>query len=119
MLSAGGVPPVANPIGGPPSDGAIDPIAALEQRAATLLQRTVQAAAVARDAAADAADINSAHATIVAQHRKMFCSACFWHQSRCHAHHRFIPFTGKIEDVQVRQVRQTLQLHNRSPHQLG
>ncbi len=77
MLSAGGVPPVPNPIGAPPSDGAIGPIAALEQRAATLLQRAIQAAAVARDAAADAADINSAHATIVAQHCKMFLARAF------------------------------------------
>ncbi len=72
MSSAGGVPPVPNPIGGPPSNRAIGPIVALKQRAATLLQHAIQAAAVARDAAADAADINNAHATIVAQHRKMF-----------------------------------------------
>jgi hypothetical protein len=71
------VPPVPNPIGGPPSDRAIGPIAALKQRAATLLQRAIQAAAVARDAAADAADINKAHATIVAQHRKMFLARAF------------------------------------------
>ncbi len=72
MLSAGGVPPVPNPIGGTPSNGAIGPIAALEQCAATLSRCAIQAAAVARDAVADAADINNAHATIVAQHRKMF-----------------------------------------------
>jgi hypothetical protein len=77
MLSAGGVPPVPNPIRGPPSNGAIGPIAALEQCAAALLQRAIQAAAVARDAAADAADINNAHATIVAQHRKMFLARAF------------------------------------------
>jgi hypothetical protein len=77
MLSTGGVPPVSNPIGGPPSDGAIGPIAALEQRAATHLQRAIQAAAVARDAAADAADINNAHAPIVSQHRKMFLARAF------------------------------------------
>ncbi len=77
MLSAGGVPPVPNPIGGSPGNGAIGPIAALKQRAATLLQRTIQAAAVARDAAADATDINNAHATIVAQHRKMFLARAF------------------------------------------
>jgi hypothetical protein len=50
----------------------IGPIAALEQRAATLSQCVIQAAAVARDVAADAADIDTAHANIVAQHRKMF-----------------------------------------------
>jgi hypothetical protein len=77
MSSAGGVPPVPNPIGGPLSNGAVGPIAALKQRAATLLQRAIQAAAVARDAAADAADINNAHATIVAQHRKMFLLRAF------------------------------------------
>jgi hypothetical protein len=77
MSSAGGVPPVPNLIGGSPGDGAIGPKAALEQRAATLLQRAIQAAAVARDAAADAADINNAHATIVAQHRKMFLARAF------------------------------------------
>jgi hypothetical protein len=77
MSSAGGVPPVPNPIGGSPSDRVIGPIAALEQRAATLLQRTIQAAAVARDVAADAADINNAHATIVAQHHKMFLACAF------------------------------------------
>ncbi len=55
----------------------VGPIAALQQRAATLLQCAIQAAAVARDAAADAADINNAHATIVAQHRKMFLARAF------------------------------------------
>ncbi len=77
MSSAGGVPLVPNPIGGSPGNRAIGPIAALEQRAATLLQRVIQAAAVARDAAADAADINNAHATIVAQHCKMFLARVF------------------------------------------
>jgi hypothetical protein len=77
ISSAGGVPPVPNPIGGSSGDGAIGPIAALKQCAATLLQRMIQAAAVARDAAADAADINNAHATIVAQHRKMFLARAF------------------------------------------
>jgi hypothetical protein len=41
------------------------------------LQRAHQAAVVARDAAADAADINNAHATSVAQHRKMFLARAF------------------------------------------
>ncbi len=77
MLSVGGLPPVLNPIGGPPNDGAIGPIAALQQCAATLLQCTHQAAVVARDAAADAADINNAHAIIVAQHRKMSLARAF------------------------------------------
>jgi hypothetical protein len=77
MSSAGVLPPVPNPIGGPPNDEAIGRIAALKQRAATLLQRTHHAAAVARDAAADAADINNAHAIVVAQHRKMFLARAF------------------------------------------
>jgi hypothetical protein len=77
MLFAGDVPPVPNPIGGSPGNAAIGPIAALKQRAATLLQRAIQAAAVARDAAADATDINNAHATIVAQHHKMFLAHAF------------------------------------------
>jgi hypothetical protein len=77
ISSAGSVAPVPNPIGGSPGNRAIGPIAALEQRAATLLQRVIQAAAVARDAAADAADINNAHATIVAQHHKMFLARAF------------------------------------------
>jgi hypothetical protein len=77
MWSVGGLPPVPNPIGGPLNDEAIGPIAALEQRAATLLQRAHQAAVIARDAVADAADINNAHAIIVAQHRKMFLGRAF------------------------------------------
>jgi hypothetical protein len=81
MSSAGSVPPVPNPIGGSPGDGAIGPIAALKQRVATLLQCAIQAAAVARDAEADAANINNAHATIVGQHSKMFLVRAFWHQS--------------------------------------
>jgi hypothetical protein len=77
MSSAGSVPPVPNPIGGSPGNGATGPIAALEQCATTLLQCAIQAAAVARDAAADAADINNTHATIVAQHCKMFLARVF------------------------------------------
>ncbi len=77
MLSAGGVPMVPNPIGGPPSDKPIGPLAALKQCAATLLQRAIQAAAVARDAVADAADINNTHATIVAPYRKIFLARAF------------------------------------------
>jgi hypothetical protein len=77
MLSVGGLPPVPNPIGGPPNDEAIGPIATLEQRAATLLQCAHQAAVVARDAVADAADINNAHAIIVAQYRKIFLACAF------------------------------------------
>ncbi len=56
ISSAGGVLPVPDPIGGSPGDGAIGPIAALKQRVATLSQSAIQAAAVARDAGADAAD---------------------------------------------------------------
>ncbi len=77
MSSVGGLPPDPNLIGGPPNNEAIGPIAALKQHAATLLQRTHQAAVVARDAVADAADINNAHAIIVAQHCKMFLARAF------------------------------------------
>jgi hypothetical protein len=77
MSFAGMVLSVPNPIRESPRDGVVGPIAALEQRAATLLQRAIQTAAVVRDAAADAADINIAHATIVAQHRKMFLACAF------------------------------------------
>ncbi len=77
MLSADGVPPVPNPIGGSPGNGGIGPIAALEQRVNTLSRCAIQAAAVARDAVDDAADINNAHATIVSQHRKMFLACAF------------------------------------------
>ncbi len=77
MSSAGMVLSVPNPIRESPRDGVVGPIVALEQRAATLSQRLIQAAAVARDAAADAADINNAHATIVAQHCKIFLVRAF------------------------------------------
>jgi hypothetical protein len=78
MSSDDGLPPVPNPIGEPPNDEVIGPIAALEQCAATLSQRAHQAAVVARrDAVADAADINNAHAIIVAQHSKMFLAHAF------------------------------------------
>jgi hypothetical protein len=77
MLSVGGLPPVPNPVGGPPNNEAIGPIAALKQCATTLLQHAHQAAVVARDVAADAADINNAHAIIIAQHRKMFLVRAF------------------------------------------
>jgi hypothetical protein len=77
MSSAGMVLSVPNPIRESPRDGVVGPIAALKERAATLLQCAIQAAAVARDAAADAADINNAHATIVAQHHKMFLARAF------------------------------------------
>ncbi len=42
------------------------PIAFLEERAAILSERADQAAAFAREAAADAQDFNNAHASIVA-----------------------------------------------------
>jgi hypothetical protein len=119
MLSAGGVPPVSNPIGGHPSDGAIGSIAALKQHATTLLQCTIQAAAVARDAAADAADINNAHATIVSQHHKMFLAHAFGINPDGTPIINPSLLLEKNEDVQVRQLCRTLQLHNRSPHQLG
>ncbi len=77
MLSAGMVLSVPNPIRESPRDGVVGPIAAPEQGAPTLSQCMIQAAAVARDVAADAADINNAHATIDAQHRKIFLARAF------------------------------------------
>jgi hypothetical protein len=53
------------------------PIAFLEQRAVVLNQRASEAAAIAREAVTDAADFNSAHASIVAKHRKMFLECAF------------------------------------------
>ncbi len=53
------------------------PIVFLEERAAILSERADQAAAFARDAAADAQDFNNAHASIVAKHRKMFLQRGF------------------------------------------
>ena len=53
------------------------PIAFLEERAAILSERADQAAAFAREAAADAQDFNNAHASIVAKHRKMFLQRAF------------------------------------------
>ncbi len=118
MSSVGSLPTVPNPIGGPPNNEAIGPIAALKQCAATLLQQAYQAAVVARDAVADAADINNAHAIIVAQHRKMFLARAFDINLDGMPITDPSPSTRKIEDVQVHQVCQTVQLNNRSPHQL-
>ncbi len=53
------------------------PIAFLEECAAILSERADQAAAFAREAAADAQDFNNAHASIVAKHRKMFLQRAF------------------------------------------
>ncbi len=53
------------------------PIAFLEERAAILSEHADQAAAFAREAAADAQDITNAHASIVAKHRKMFLQHAF------------------------------------------
>jgi hypothetical protein len=53
------------------------PIAFLEEPAAILSERADQAAAFAREAAADAQDFNNAHASIVAKHRKMFLQRAF------------------------------------------
>jgi hypothetical protein len=53
------------------------PIAFLEERAVILSERADQAAAFAREAAADAQDFTNAHASIVAKHRKMFLQHVF------------------------------------------
>ncbi len=73
------MPPIPNPIRGRPIKGGapLGPIAALEQSAAILSQRTVQAERVARESAADAQEMKNAHATIVSQHQKMFLQTAF------------------------------------------
>ncbi len=53
------------------------PIAFIEERAAILNQRASEAAAIAREAATNAADFNNAHASIVAKHCKMFLERAF------------------------------------------
>ena len=53
------------------------PIAFLKESAAILSQRADEAAAFAREVAADAQDFNNAHASIVAKHRKMFLQCAF------------------------------------------
>lgn len=53
------------------------PVAALKARAAVFEQCAVQAIAAAKQAAADAAVIDSAHASIVKQHRKLFLQKAF------------------------------------------
>ena len=76
--SSGGDPAIPNPKPGPIIEGAaLGPIAALEQRAAVFGERAVRAVAIAREAAADAQEIDNAHATIVSQHRKMFLQRAF------------------------------------------
>ena len=97
----------------PPNNRAIGPIAALEQRATTLRQRTDKAAVVAREAVADAFDINNAHAAIVSQHRKMFLATAFGiNPNGTPITNPSLGSTKKIEDIQVRQVRQTVQLYH-------
>ncbi len=44
---------------------------------ATLEQCAIQAADIARDAAADAAQMTNSHTTMIAQHRKLFLRAAF------------------------------------------
>jgi len=53
------------------------PIAFLQERAAILSQCADEAAAFAREAVADAQDINNAHASIVAKHCKMLLQCAF------------------------------------------
>ena len=52
-------------------------MAFLEERASILSQLADEAAAFAREAAADAQDFNNAHASIVAKHHKMFLQCAF------------------------------------------
>ena len=53
------------------------PVASLEARAAVFKECAAQAIAAANEAVADAAKINSAHAEIVNQHRKLFLAKAF------------------------------------------
>jgi hypothetical protein len=53
------------------------PIAFLEERAAILSERVDQAAAFAREVAANVQDFSNAHVSIVAKHRKMFLQRAF------------------------------------------
>jgi hypothetical protein len=78
MASAGhGASSVQDHVGGLALGNAISPIATLEERAAALKQRAIQATVIARDAAADAVQMTSAHITMIAQHRKLFLRAVF------------------------------------------
>jgi hypothetical protein len=80
MFSAGrGASSVPNPVGSErqPIKDAIGPIATLKEQVATLKQRAIQAADVARDAAADAAQMTNAHTMMIAQHCKLFLRAAF------------------------------------------
>ena len=73
MSSAGrGASSVQDPVGGLALGDAIGPIATLKERVAALKQHAIQAAVVARDATADAAQMTSAHTTMIAQHCKLF-----------------------------------------------
>ena len=67
--------PIPYPIGVHPIEPLLGPIASLQQCADALEEQAAQAAAIAREAAADAVEISSAHAFIVAQHRKILQKA--------------------------------------------
>ena len=73
----GDVSSVGNVAPAIPDSIMVRPIAFLEERAAILSERADQAAAFAREAAADAQDFNNAHASIVLKHRKMFLQHAF------------------------------------------
>ena len=60
-----------------PAPAPCGPVAALKARAAVFEQCAVQAIAAAKQATADAAEIDSAHARIVNQHRKLFLQKAF------------------------------------------
>jgi hypothetical protein len=78
MSSAGcGASSVQDPVGGLALGDAIGPIATLEERAAALKQCAIQATVIARDATTNAAQMTSAHTTMIAQHRKLFLRAAF------------------------------------------
>jgi len=67
----------SDPLGVPTVEGAGGPVASLEARAAVFKQCAAQAMAAADEAVADTSRINSAHAEIVDQHRKLFLAKAF------------------------------------------
>ncbi len=75
--SAGGVPAAVVAARRDTSTSAVGPISALREYAAHLERTAEDAAAVARAAADDAAQMANAHDTMLAQHRKMFLREAF------------------------------------------
>jgi hypothetical protein len=64
-------------VGAPIINGAGGPVASLDARAAVFKKCATQAMAAADEAAADAERIKSAHAEMIAVHRKLFLAKAF------------------------------------------